>query len=80
MSGIKWLQQKIRRGLYKPHLHTKKWEENERKNREEKGENSAQRKGIFKSFDGHNPVQRLKRHTQGFDLLYFTISHVGLLK
>ena len=50
------------------------------KNREENGKNSSQREDIFKSFDGYNSMQPLKRHTQGLDLLHCMISHVGLLK
>ena len=55
------------------------WKQNG-KNREEKGEIYAQLGGIFKSFDGYNSMQQLKRHTQSFDLLHCTISHVDLLK
>ena len=67
--------------IYKNHTYIpkKRLEENERKNRE-KCESSSQCEDIFKSFDGYNSVQRLKRHTQGFELLHYTISHVGSLK
>jgi len=67
--------------VYKNHTYiTKKQKKKEgkkgtnEKNKEEKGKNSAQREDIFKSFGGYNSVQRLKSHTQGFDLLHCMIS------